>query len=53
MLLPLIDKRMTLVVGLLFAIVAIVNAKDVCDDHLSQIKMIPFEGNVGVDQHGQ
>jgi hypothetical protein len=30
-----------------------VNAEDVCDDHLSQIKMIPFEGNVGVDQHGQ
>jgi hypothetical protein len=51
MLLPLMGKRMTVTVVLLFAIISIVNANDVCDDHLSRIKMIPFEGNAGVDAH--
>jgi len=38
-------------VVVVFAMGSLANAKDVCDQHLSQIKMIPFEGNAGVDTH--
>jgi hypothetical protein len=50
MLLSLIMKLLVSVVAvLLFASFA--DAKTVCDLHLSQIKMIPFERNSGVDAH--
>ena len=51
MLLSRISKRLILAVGILVAVMSIANAKDVCDIHLSRIKMIPFEGNAGVDAH--
>ncbi|HEY2974099.1 MAG TPA: hypothetical protein VGJ48_16405 [Pyrinomonadaceae bacterium] len=51
MLLPRISKRPMLAVGVLVTLVATANGKDVCDAHLSRIKMIPFEGNAGVDAH--
>jgi hypothetical protein len=50
MLLSLIMKLLVSVVAvLLFASFA--DSKTVCDLHLSQIKMIPFERNSGVDAH--
>jgi hypothetical protein len=50
MLLPPIDKRFALVLGVLVFAVSTSQA-NVCDQHLSQIKYIPFEGNSGVDAH--
>ena len=43
-------KQVISVVAIL-AIVSLAEAKNVCDLHLSQIKMIPLEGNAGVDPH--
>lgn len=43
-------KQLISVVAIL-SIVSLCEAKNVCDLHLSQIKMIPFEGNAGVDPH--
>jgi hypothetical protein len=43
-------KRFILAVAIL-ATVSLAQAKNVCDLHLPQIKMIPFEGNAGVDPH--
>jgi hypothetical protein len=51
MLLSLISKRVILALGVLVTLVSIANANDVCDSHLSRIKLIPFEGNAGVDAH--
>jgi len=50
MLLSLVRKSVISVVAVL-AIVSLADAKNICDLHLSQIKMIPFEGNAGVDPH--
>ena len=50
MLLSLITQRMILALGFLFLTVSIVSA-NVCDEHLSRIKLIPFEGNAGTDAH--
>jgi len=50
MLLSLITTRFIFALALLVALVSIANA-NVCDEHLSQIKLIPFEGNAGVDAH--
>ena len=50
MLLSLVMKQLISVVTIL-AIVSLAEAKNVCDLHLSQIKMIPFEGSAGVDPH--
>jgi len=46
----LINKPVIFVVALL-AFAPLACARNVCDLHLSQIKMIPFEGNAGVDAH--
>jgi hypothetical protein len=51
MLLSRITKRLILVVAVFVSVVSIASAKDVCDANLSRIKMIPFEGNAGVDAH--
>jgi hypothetical protein len=50
MLLSLITRLVIPIVAVL-AIVSVADGKHVCDLHLSQIKMIPFEGNAGVDSH--
>src|SRR3989442_11204869 len=50
MLLSLIAKRLVLVLGILAALVSTTQA-NVCDQHLSRIRYIPFEGNAGVDAH--
>ena len=50
MLLSLI-RHVTLPVLVLVAIVSLADAKNVCDLHLANIKMIPFERNSGVDAH--
>lgn len=50
MLLRLTNKLVIFVVAL-FAFVPLAYAKNVCDRHLSQIKMIPFEGSAGGDSH--
>jgi hypothetical protein len=50
MLLSLISKR----VVLLFAVVAFAGSTiqaNICDEHLSRIKYIPYEGESGVDAH--
>jgi len=49
MLLRLINNLVFVVAILAFGSFAY--AKNVCDQHLSQIKMIPFDGNAGVDSH--
>jgi len=48
--LRLTNKLMISVIALL-AFVPVALARNVCDEHLAQIKMIPFEGNAGVDLH--
>jgi hypothetical protein len=48
MLLSLTMNRLGPMLALLPALVCIANA-NVCDDHLSRIKLIPFERNTGVD----
>jgi hypothetical protein len=50
MLLSLIIQRSIMALAIL-ATVSLAQAKNVCDLHLPQIKMIPFEGNAGVDPH--
>lgn len=35
----------------LVTLVSIADAKNICDLHLSDIKVIPFKGNAGVDPH--
>ena len=51
MLLSCISKRLILAVGILVSIGATAHGEDVCDAHLSRIKVIPFESNAGVDSH--
>ena len=48
MLLSLITRLVIPIVAV-HAIVSVADGKSVCDLHLSQVKMIPFEGNAGVD----
>ena len=50
MLLSLVMKQLISVIAIL-AMVSLAEAKNACDLHLSQIKMIPFEGNAGIDPH--
>ena len=50
MLLSLILKRLIPVFAVL-AIVSLAEAKNVCDLHLREIKMIPFTGEASVDPH--
>ncbi|HXD29645.1 MAG TPA: hypothetical protein VN643_00920 [Pyrinomonadaceae bacterium] len=39
------------IVVAVLAMVSLAEAKNVCDVHLSQIKIIPFDGKAGVDTH--
>jgi hypothetical protein len=50
MLLSLDTKRLLLIFGILVAFSSVTRA-NVCDQHLSRIKYIDFEGNRGVDAH--
>ena len=50
MLLSVMMKPLISVVVVL-AMVLCAEGKNACDEHLSQIKLIPYEGNAGVDAH--
>ena len=50
MLLSLIMKRNILALAVTLSVLSIARAI-ICDEHLSRIKIIPFEGNAGVDAH--
>jgi hypothetical protein len=43
--------KLLISVIVVIAMVSFAEGKNVCDEHLSQIKLIPYEGNAGVDHH--
>lgn len=44
-------KQLIPAVAILVSVVSLADAKTFCDEHLSRIKMIPFQRNAGVDSH--